>query len=74
MTNSKFSTSSVAATSLMLGQERPTVAKVLDREEAEWARFGREKDFPPGFFPTFQVGGAPAAGGLSTHVHPARES
>ena len=41
-------------------QERPTVAKVLDREEAEWARFEKEKDFPPGFFPAFQVGRAPA--------------
>jgi glutathione S-transferase len=40
-------------------QERPTVAKVLDREEAEWARLEKEKDFPPGFFPAFQVGRAP---------------
>jgi glutathione S-transferase len=41
-------------------QERPTVAKVLDREESEWARLEAEKDFPPGFFPAFQVGRAPA--------------
>lgn len=42
-------------------QERPTVSKVLDREEAEWARFEQEGDFPSGFFPAFQVGRAPGA-------------
>lgn len=40
-------------------EARPTVAKVLDREEAEFARLQGEGKIPD-YYPAFQVGRAPA--------------